>query len=160
VRSLVLALTLGITVAGCSSRSDTDGAAARPTSPTVETSEAPSTSLDTGPFCTNVRALEGLGEDQGDAATPDVVLAQAEETIGVLDEITATVPTDAPPDVEVLLDDFRAIVEAIVAAGGDSDAAYASLQADQPELWARLSDPAAHDGAFAFFAARCGTPLP
>jgi len=153
---LALAAAGLVLASACSSSVEPDDATGTTTAGEAPASSAP---VDTSPFCENVRALVEL--DAGaDEPTPEAVVAQAGEMVTVLDEITINVPPDAPPEVEGLLDDFRAIAEAVGAAGGDLDAAYASIEAGQPELWARLSDPAAHDTAFRFFADRCGTPLP
>jgi hypothetical protein len=121
--------------------------------------EVTSTTLDDSPFCQDVRALVALGDDPGDP-TPDAVLAQSQAMRGLLDEISASSPPDAPDAVAALLSDFRTIADAVTASGGDVDAAYAALEAEQPELWARLAEPTAHDDGFRYFADHCGTPLP
>ena len=155
---LVTALVLG----GCSGGGD------EPESATTETTEATSTSdttqpsttttVDRTPFCENLRALEALGgTESGADATPAAVMAQTEQMLDLLDEIQATVPAGAPPAVDGVIDDLRAIAEAIGAAAGDVDAAYAEIESSNPELWTRLQDPSTHRAGFDFFAARCGT---
>jgi len=159
-RLFVACLAVLLALAACSGDGADEGAGT--TEPGGEASEGPTTTttLDEGPFCTNVRALVDLGEDETAEPTPEAVVAQSEELLTVIGEITANVPSDSPPAVEALLDDFRVIAEAVGAAGGDVEAAYATLEAEQPELWARLAEPTAHDEGFAYFNERCGTPLP
>lgn len=155
-------LSLVVMASACSGGSGDDGAGRSGTDRSggdEAEAEAPSTTLDDSPFCQSVRALVALGDDAGDP-NPDAVLAQSEEMRGLLDEIAASSPADAPLEVAALLGDFRTIADAVTASGGDVDAAYATLQAEQPVLWARLAEPTAHDEGFRYFAERCGTPLP
>jgi hypothetical protein len=122
------------------------------------TTSGPSTALDQSTFCTSIRGIQGLGGDAG-GAVPEQVLAQNEEMLGLLDEAQASVPEGAPSDVASLIDDYRKIGEAIGAAGGDVNAAYAAIQGSDPNLAARLVDASAHLAAFQFFADRCGVTL-
>jgi hypothetical protein len=117
--------------------------------------------LDQSPFCVTIRSLEAMGTepDAGDA-TPEAVLAQNEEIITLLDEATASAPDDAPADVQALFDDYQVLSDAITAAAGDTEAAFATLSTDQPELMARLAAADVHKEAFTFFAERCGTAPP
>lgn len=117
--------------------------------------------LDQSPFCVTIRSLEDMGNepDSGDG-TPEEVLAQNDEIIRLLEDATATAPDDAPADVQSLFDDYMVLSQAITTSGGDTDAAFAALQADEPELMARLAQPDAHTEAFTFFSERCGTAAP
>jgi hypothetical protein len=156
-RLAAAAVGLLLVAAACSDGSS-EGAAPR-SSPEDEAPASTTTTLDDSPFCQSVRALVALGDDAADP-TPEAVVSQSQEMQGLLDEVAAAAPGDAPPDVPALLADFRAIADAVVASGGDVDAAYAALQAGQPELWDRLAQPTAHEDGFRFFADRCGTPMP
>jgi hypothetical protein len=117
--------------------------------------------LDQSPFCRTIRALEAMGKEPAAAdGTPESVLAQNEEIVVLLDEATASAPEDAPADVQALLDDYQALSDAVTAAGGDTDTAFATLTTEQPELMARLTAADVHKEAFTFFADRCGTAPP
>lgn len=154
-RLLVAALLLG----SCSS----SGGAPAGSDSTADAGTAtsgPTTTLDESPFCLNVRALQDLGGDSPTDSSPAAVLEQSDTMLAILDELAVTVPAGSPPDIEALIDDFRAINEAIARTGGVVDEAYAGIQRDQPELYQRISEPNSHLVAFRFFAERCGTPLP
>src|SRR5204862_60286 len=72
-------------------------------------------------FCNSMLAL---GQVAGaDGATPAEVLAANQELAANLDEAQANTPADAPPDLDALLDDYRAASQAIAKAKGDVDAA-------------------------------------
>lgn len=116
----------------------------------------PPASVDGGPFCTSIRAIQDLGAGGADTGAPEQVLAQNEAMLDLLDEATATVPEGAPADVESLFDDYLSVAEAIRLAGGDIDAAYAGLQEREPQVAARLFNATAHLPAFEYFANHCG----
>lgn len=117
--------------------------------------------LDDSPFCRAIRALEALSaEEDTSGGTPEDVLAQTDEVLGLVEDATASAPADAPAEVQALFDDYQMLSAAIVAANGDLDAAFTTLSVDEPELMARLSQPDAHRTALAFFAERCGTAAP
>jgi hypothetical protein len=120
-----------------------------------------STTLDQSPFCVAVRSLEELGSEPADSeGTPEEVLAQNDEIVALLEAARASTPADAPADVTALFDDYLLLSAAVTTAGGDTTAAFTALQAEQPELVARLSGPDAHRAAFQWFADRCGTAPP
>jgi hypothetical protein len=126
------------------------------TSSSTTTTTGPVGTITPGPFCASIASLQGLGTGGATAGGPEEVLAQNEAMLDLLDEATATVPDGAPADVEALFDDYRAIAVAIGGAGGDIDAAYATIQEQQPELAARLFNETAHLPAFEFFVNHCG----
>jgi hypothetical protein len=134
---------------------DSTSTSQRPASP-----DLPGTGDETpagqGPFCDSIAAIQGLGGGEARTATPEQVLAQNEQMLDLLDEAAASVPEGAPADVESLFDDYRRIAEAIGEAGGDTDAAYTTIEAADPALAARLFNPTAHLPAFEFFARDCG----
>ena len=125
---------------------------------TSSTEPATPTTLDQSPFCVAIRGLDDLGTEVDDP-TPEQVLSDAEAFLDLLAEAQVNAPEDAPPALEALIDDWRAITEAIGRAAGDVDAAYAALAQEQPDLYARLGDPDAHREAFEFFATRCGAAI-
>jgi hypothetical protein len=145
-------------VAACSGGGDkkADGDAA-----TNDTTADTEVVLDQSPFCVAIRSLEAMGTepDAGDG-TPAAVLTQNEQLVALLDEATASAPADAPGDVQAFLDDYQVLSDAITVAAGDTEAAFATLSTDQPELMARLGAADAHKEAFTFFAERCGTAPP
>ena len=148
-------------LAACGSDGEADGDAGRSGERAADAETAPSTTLDPSPFCVTIRSLEALGsEPSATAGTPADVLAQNASVSSLLDEAEASAPDDAPSDVQALFDDYRLVSEAIVAASGDTDAAYTALTRDHPELLERLTQAGAHADAFAFFAERCGTARP
>jgi hypothetical protein len=160
---VVLAIAAAAAVGACGG-GGADGEVAPTTTtaagPEVTSGDASTTTQATvgGPFCTSVQAIRDLGGDAA-AATPADVLAQNEQLLDLLDEASASVPDGAPADVEGLFDDYRTIAQAIGAAAGDVDAAYASIQASDPALAARLFNPTAHLPAFEFFEGACGVSL-
>lgn len=162
-RRLVLALALlSVVTGGCGNDGDGGDAATtttvRSTGGSSSSTSTTSTTLDRSAFCENLRALEGLGGAEGQRdGDPAEVVAQAEQMLDLLDEIQTNVPDDAPAVVASVIDDLRAIADAVGAAAGDVDAAYAAIQSNDPALWSRLQDPSTHRAAFDFFAARCGT---
>jgi len=119
--------------------------------------EGPVGTVNPSPFCTTIQSLQGLGAGGATNGAPEQVLAQNEAMLDLLDEAAASVPEGAPADVESLFDDYRAIAVAIGGAGGDIDAAYAAIQANQPDLAGRLFNETAHLPAFEYFANHCGT---
>lgn len=143
--------------AACSGGGD-DGAGPTSSSTVDRTDAGPSTTttIEEGPFCDSVRALAALDSTSPADGSPQEVLAQNEQMLDLIDEAAAAAPTDAPPDVQALFDDFHAIGEAIATAGGDVEQAYATLAEADPELTDRLTDPGAHMDAVGFFAVRCG----
>jgi hypothetical protein len=122
------------------------------------TGERPSTETTEGDgsFCASIQGIQALSGTDAQGATPEQVLVQNEQLLDLLDAAAASVPDGAPADVEALVDDYRSIAEAIGAAGGDVDAAYAAIQAERPELAARLFNETAHLPAFDYFASQCG----
>jgi hypothetical protein len=148
-----------VALAACGSDSDTGRPG--PGERAADDEAAPSTTLDASPFCVTIRSLEALGsEPSATGGSVAEVLAQNASVSSLLDEAEASAPDDAPSDVQALFDDYRLVSEAILAAAGDTDAAYGTLTRDQPELLERLTQAGAHADAFAFFAERCGTAPP
>ncbi len=153
------ALVLAIATTACGS----GGGAAAPTTsrPDGATADVTTTTLDGSRFCVAIRALEVLGTAPATSGgTPAQVLDQNSQLAGLITEATQDLPADAPDDVTSLLDDYRALSEAVATAAGDRDAALAGLAADDPGLIERLSDANRHRASFAYFAARCGTAPP
>jgi hypothetical protein len=153
--ALAVLLALAALATGCSDddgASSADGAAA---------GEDTGTTLDQSPFCVTVRDLEQLGSApaEGDGS-PEEVLEQNAAIVELLESAKGTAPADAPPDVHALFDDYLVLSAAITASEGDPDAAFAALQAEQPDLMTRLSAPDAHGEAFRWFSERCGTAPP
>ncbi len=168
-RTLVL-VTAALVLAACGGDGD-DGADAAPTTGPPATStttateggsglpgagEGPPGTVAAGPFCDSIAGIQGLGAGEAAGGTPELVLAQNEAMLDLLDEASANVPPGAPADVESLFDDYRTIAVAIGSAGGDVEAAYTAIQRDEPELAARLFTETAHLPAFEFFANHCG----
>lgn len=132
---------------------------------TSTTTSSPTTSVDpdaTTPtfvgdgsaFCD---AMLGVGQIGNSAdAAPAEVLADNEQLLALLDEAQANTPADAPADLDALLDDYRAASQAIAAAGGDVDAAFAALEEESPDVFARLSSSTSHEAGFTFLIERCG----
>lgn len=117
--------------------------------------------LDQSSFCVAIRDLAALGaRPSAGAGTAAQVLAQNAEFAALVEAATSDLPSDAPPVVTAFLDDNRALSAAIEASAGDKDAAVAALTSSDPALVERLTQPAAHEGAFRFFAERCGTAPP
>jgi ABC-type glycerol-3-phosphate transport system substrate-binding protein len=150
-------LVLVALLAACGGDDDGDDAASGEEADAGETG----TTLDESPFCVTIRALEQMGSEPAQGSgTPEEVLSQNDEIIAHLEDAQASTPADAPPDVPALFDDYLALSAAITTAAGDTDAAFAALQAQQPELVTRLSAPDAHNEAFRWFSERCGTAPP
>ena len=122
----------------------------------TSTDAGPPASVDGGPFCTSIQAIQDLGAGGADTAAPEQVLAQNEAMLDLLDQATATVPAGAPAAVESLFDDYLSVADAIRSAGGDIEAAYAGLQEREPQVAARLFNATAHLPAFDYFARHCG----
>ncbi len=103
----------------------------------------------------------GVGRIGADpAAAPARVLADNQRLAALLDEVQASTPEDAPPELDALIDDYRAASQAIVAAGGDVEAAFAALERDVPDVVARLGSSTSHVVAYDFLVARCGISAP
>jgi hypothetical protein len=153
--ALAVLVVLAALATGCS---DDDGASAPED---AAAGEDTGTTLDQSPFCVTVRELEELGSEpaEGDGS-PEEVLEQNADIVDLLESAKGTAPADAPPDVHALFDDYLVLSAAITASGGDTDAAFAALQAEQPDLMSRLSEPDAHGEAFRWFSERCGTAPP
>ena len=153
--ALAVLVVLAALATGCS---DDDGASAPED---AAAGEDTGTTLDQSPFCVTVRELEELGSEpaEGDGS-PEEVLEQNADIVFLLEAAKGTAPADAPPDVHALFDDYLVLSAAITASGGDPDAAFTALQAEQPDLMSRLSEPDAHGEAFRWFSERCGTAPP
>ena len=153
--ALAVLLAVAALATGCS---DGDGAGS-PDDAAID--DDTGTTLDPSPFCVTVRELEELGSEpaEGDG-TPEEVLEQNAAIVELLEAAKGTAPADAPPDVHALFDDYLLLSAAITTSGGDTDAAFAALQAEQPDLMSRLGAPDAHGEAFRWFSERCGTAPP
>jgi len=160
----IAGVTVCLGVVGACGGNDTGGAIDTPESNTTggsASADGTTTTLDKSPFCVAIRELESLGNAPPTGErTQALVLEQNEQLAGLIEDATNNAPQDAPADVASLLDDYRVVSEAIVAAAGDTEAAMAKLRAEQPELSDRLSQPSAHREAFEFFAELCGTAPP
>jgi hypothetical protein len=164
-RRLLCAAALGLTAlaVGCGKGDDPADAGDPVDDEAVhEDGGDPEVELDQSTFCVTIRQLEAMGSaPAGGDSSPEAALAQNAEVRALLDEAAATAPDDAPPDVQALLDDYGILTTAIDGAGGDTTAAFEALSAAEPELMARLGQPAAgHADAFTYFADRCGTAAP
>lgn len=159
---LDLIALLGVfTLAACGGGGDAPSKADAPTDGREGATGVTAAPLDQTSFCVAIRALEALGSADATAAgTPAEVLAQNSRLAELIDEAAANAPADAPADVQHLVDDYVVLSDAIAAAGGDSEAAMATLRTEEPELVARFSRADAHKEAFTFFAERCGTAPP
>ena len=121
----------------------------------------PVKSIDDTPFCEAARGLEALGREPAPAErSAPQVLAQNERLAGFIEVLAANRPQDAPDAVDALVADYRVLSAAIVDANGDIEAAFAVLDAEDPELSIRLGLPDSYHDAVVFFADRCGTALP
>ena len=153
------ALALLLAVAGCTD--DGGDQTAPPTtaaSTTASTAPTPTLTGDGTAFCD---AMLGVGQVAGaEGATPEEVLATTEELTQHLDEAQVNTPEDAPTDFDSLLDDYRLAIEAIVAAEGDVEAAFAALAEEDPEVVGRLGSSTSHAEAYAFLVDRCGIEAP
>jgi hypothetical protein len=162
-RTLVVLL---LASAACSA--EEDGASPAPTTIPPTTTAAPAPTVLTVPegprpgegstFCTSMLRIGGL--DPGAEADPAAVVALAQELLDLLGEAQATTPEDAPPAIDHLIDDFRAVALAVGTNGGDVEAAYATLQVEDPEAFARFTESGARDEAYEFLAVHCGTEPP
>lgn len=156
---LVSVLAIAAAGAGCSGGDDGSGAASNDGTGGEGTDTT--AVVEGSPFCVAIRSLEALGtEPSSGAGTPEEVLAENAQITTLVEEATANAPEDAPADVQALFDDYQLLSAAIEAAGGDTDAAFTALSAEQPALLERLSQADAHLEAFTFFADRCGTAAP
>ncbi len=156
-----LGATLVLAMVGCASGDEATPDAGGSTSTTAPTVASPTTALVTGdgsPFCDAMLGVGQIGRDP--VAAPDQVLADNQVLAALLDEVQVNTPEDAPPDLDALIDDYRAASEAIVAAGGDVEAAFAALQRDAPDVVARLGSSTSHVEAYDFLVARCGFSAP
>jgi hypothetical protein len=158
-RSVAAALValVALVAAGCSD----DGNGGSPDEGAAPADEAPGTTVDQSPFCVTIRELEALGSEPAEGGgSPEEVLEQNDEVVALLEAARSSAPADAPPDVHALFEDYVLLSSAITTAGGDTEAAFAALQAEQPDLMTRLSGPDAHAEAFRWFSERCGTAPP
>lgn len=150
------AIAAAICVAAACSSDDgggEDGDVA-PVLTTVSTVPTPTIEGDGTRFC---EAMLAVGRVQGAAgATPEQVVEANRELVGHLDEAQANTPSDAPPDFEALLDDFRLAAEAIFEADGNVVEAFESLKGEHPEVHRRLGSPTSHMAAYQYLIERCG----
>lgn len=146
-----VALALALAAGACSD----DGGGSRPSAAATEsTAPTPTFTGDGSAFCD---AMLGVGQIGRDAeASPDEVLADNDKLVAFLDEAQANTPTDAPPDFDALLDDYRAATQAIAAAGGDVEAAFAALERESPKVVDRLGSSTSHAEGYDFLVERCG----
>jgi hypothetical protein len=136
-----------------------DGGTAPPTNATASTAPTtPTFSGDGSAFCTAMLAVGTVETAAG--ATPAEVVAANQELVAQLDEAQANTPEDAPPELDALLDDYRVASEAIFAAEGDVEVAFAALGAEHPDVVSRLGSESSHEEAYAFLAERCGNEAP
>ena len=150
VRWRTVALVLVLTVAACS---DDKGSG-----PTTTAAPTPSFVGDGSPFCNAMLSVGQVSSAQG--ATKKEVLDANEELITHLDEAQANTPADAPTDFDALIDDYRIASTAIFDADGDVTKAFEALQAEQPEVYARLGSSTSHKAAYDFLVERCGINPP
>jgi hypothetical protein len=144
----VAALGLLLVAGACSDDGGGGDAATESTIPT------PTIEGDGTAFCD---AMLAVGRVQGaNGSSPQEVLASTEELLGHLDQAQANTPSDAPPDFDSLLDDYRLAAEAISDARGDVTKAFAALEASHADVVARLRSSSSHAEAFAFLLERCG----
>ena len=146
VRAVGVALLLAVAACGGG-----DGASPGSTESTVPT---PTITGDGSPFC---NAMLAVGRVQGaGGASPAEVLQANEDLAGHLDEAQANTPPNAPPDFGALLDDYRLASDAIREAAGDVTKAFAALEAEHPDVVARLGSQTSHGEAYRFLLERCG----
>lgn len=164
--ALVVAAVVLVGAAGCGSGGgddSTDRAVATTPGGSVDgdsTTTVPAPLYDT-PFCEAARGLDALGREPAPAdRSAQEVLAQTERLAGFIEVLAATRPGDAPAAVDALVEDYRILSAAIVDAEGDIEAAFAVLDAEDPELSVRLGLPDSYHEAVVFFADRCGTSIP
>jgi len=140
-------------VAGCSGDSDSGSSTT-----TASTAPTPTFRGDGSPFC---NAMLNLGQVTGaEGASPKQVLEANQHLVEQLDEAQANTPADAPPDFDALIDDYRVATTAISDAGGDVAKAFKALEADQPEVVARLGSSTSHKEAYDFLVERCAINAP
>ena len=135
--------------------------------PEVESSSAETTETtaptptfvgDGSAFCD---AMLGIGQiDRPPGSTPEDVLEGNAQLAAIVEEALATVPEDAPADVDALLADYLTATEAIAAAGGDVDAAFATLEVQSPGVVDRLGSSSSHQEGYDFLIDRCGISAP
>jgi hypothetical protein len=151
------ALGLLVLVLAAGACADDGGAEAdRPT--TTSSTPTPTFVGDGSAFCDAMLAV-GQVERSADATAAEV-LVENEELQAHLDEAQANTPPDAPPDFDALLDDYRAATQAIAAAEGDIDAAFAALERDAPDVVERLGSSTSHAAGYQFLVDRCGIAAP
>jgi hypothetical protein len=144
-------------LASCSSDADPDEEGGDTTT-TESTVPTPTITGDGSAFCEAMLAVGRVAGANG--ASTDEVLAANEELVRHLDEAQTNTPSDAPPDFDSLLDDYRLAAEAIFAAEGDVAAAFDALGEDHPEVVDRLASSTSHADAYAFLVDRCGIAAP
>lgn len=106
-------------------------------------------------------AMLGVGQvERSVEDTPEDVLAENDLLLGHLDAAQANAPSDAPPDFDALLEDYRVASLAIAASGGDVAAAFVRLEEEDPEVFERLGSSTSHAEAYAFLVSRCGIAAP
>ena len=147
----VLAVALVAAPAACT---DDSGGAVDGSSSTSSTAPTPTLTGDGSAFCDAMLAIGQVGGAAG--ATREQVLEANQELIGHLDEAQANTPSDAPPDFEALLDDYRLATQAIFEADGDVAAAFEALEEEHPDVVARLGSSTSHKEAYDFLIERCG----
>lgn len=140
--------------AACSGGGDDADDDTAPILTTASTIPTPTIEGDGTRFC---EAMLAVGRTPGAAgATPQEVVDANREMIDHLDEAQANTPSDAPPDFEALLDDFRLAAEAIFEADGNVVEAFEAIERDHPDVHARLASPTSHEAAYDFLVERCG----
>jgi hypothetical protein len=142
------ALVALIAIAACSGDSEP---AADTTSSTAPT---PTFVGDGSSFC---NAMLNVGQVAGaQGASAQQVLESNQQLVEQLDEAQANTPADAPADFDALVDDYRVATRAIFDAKGDVAKAFEALQAEHPEVVARLGSSSSHAEAYEFLVERCG----
>ena len=141
-----------LAVAACSGDDSSSSSATASTAPT------PTFMGDGSPFC---NAMLGVGQVAGaQGATPAQVVEANRQLVAHLDEAQANTPSDAPPDFDALIDDYRLATTAIFDARGNVEAAFEKLEAEHPDVVARLASSSSHEEAYTFLVERCGINAP
>lgn len=158
---LLIGVAVAFALVACTADDQTNpdlGASTSDPAPTVASEPTVPVTGDGSAFCDAMLAVGRIGGDP--EATPDQVLADNQVLATLLDEAQASTPADAPSDLDALIDDYRTASQAIVAAGGDVEAAFVALQRDAPDVVARLGSSSSHVEAYDFLVARCGMVAP
>lgn len=108
-------------------------------------------------FCQKLLAVEAVDSMEDD--DPAAVAAGAAQARTLLGEAAAATPEGAPDDLVGFFADTAAVLDAIVAAGGATMAAYQGLSTTDPDLLTRLSEDDAYQETVDYVYRSCGIDI-